>query len=65
MKYIFSVLGISIIAIVLALGISSLIFWGLGNLIIWVFNINYIWTIWHGLVCALAFALLKELFDRK
>lgn len=65
MKYIFGILGVSIVTIIVAFGLSSLIFWGLGNLIIWVFKINYTWTILHGLVCALVFALLKEIFDRK
>lgn len=58
MKYIFGVLSVSVIAIVL----SSLIFWSLGNLIIWLFKINYTWTILHGLACALVYALLEDIF---
>lgn len=68
MKYVFGAFGIlflSILAFAVLLGLSSLIFWGLGNLIIWVFKINYTWTIWHGLVCVLVFGLLKEIFDGK
>lgn len=68
MKYVFGAIGIiilSILVVLLAISLSSLIFWGLGNLIIWVFKINYTWTILHGLVCAVVFALLKEIFDGK
>ncbi len=68
MKCIFGAIGIiilSILVVLLAISLSSLIFWGLGNLIILVFKINYTWTIWHGLVCALVFVLLKEIFNRK
>ena len=51
--------------IALVLSLSALIFWGLGNLIIWAFGIKFAWTFWHGLVCALVFGLLKEIFGRK
>ena len=61
MKYILIVLG-TIFIIAFAFVLSSLIFWGLGNLIIWIFKINYTWTFLHGLACALVFALLKEIF---
>lgn len=52
----------TILIIALCFGLSSLIFWSIGNLIIWAFKINYVWTIWHGLVCVLLFLLLKEIF---
>ena len=45
--------------------IGSLIFWGLGNLIIYVFNIDYTWTIGHGFVCQFVYLLLKEIFGRR
>ncbi len=67
MKKLLFVLGTllgSIIIIAVNFGLSSLIFWGLGALIIWVFKIKYTWTIWHGLVCALVFVLLKEIFGK-
>ena len=64
MKYILIALG-TIFIIASAFILSSIIFWGLGNLIIWVFKIDYTWTIWHGLACALVFALLKDIFNRK
>ena len=54
----------SITILILATILSSLIFWGLGNLIIWVFDINYKWTILHGLVCWLIYLLLKEIFGK-
>lgn len=53
MKYL--LIGLrTILAIAFVLSLSALIFWGLGNLTIW--------TFWHGLVCALVFGLLKEIF---
>ena len=61
MKYLLVGLG-TILTIAFLLSLSALIFWGLGNLIIWVLKINYIWTFWHGLACALVFGLLKEIF---
>ena len=67
MKKILFILGTSIgafLIIILCLGLSSWIFWGIGNLIVWVFKINYVWTIWHGLVCSLVFVLLKEIFGK-
>lgn len=56
-----SVLYSIIIAfIVMFLGAS--IFWGLGNLVIWVFRIDYTWTILHGLVAEFFYVVLKEIF---
>lgn len=45
--------------------IGSLIFWGLGNLVIIVFKIKYNWTILHGMVCELMFVLLKDIFSKE
>lgn len=62
-----SVLLISLFLIFIMLfGIflSTLIFWGIGNLAVFVFSISYDWTIWHGLLCALLFTLLKEMFSK-
>lgn len=67
MKKLLLVLGTIIGAILIyafCLGLSSLIFWGIGNLIVWIFKIHYDWTIWHGLACALVFVLLKEIFRK-
>lgn len=47
---------------VVSVGISTLIFWGLGYFICDVFAINFIWTIWHGLAIALIYSLLHNLF---
>lgn len=63
MKYLLVGLG-TILTIAFVLSLSALIFWGLGNLIIWAFDIKFVWTFWHGLVCALAFSLLKEIFGK-
>lgn len=61
MKYLLIGLG-AILIIAILLSLSALIFWGLGNLVILVFSIDFVWTFWHGLVCALVFILLKEIF---
>lgn len=47
---------------IVSLGLSTLIFWGLGYLICELFAINFIWTIWHGFVIALIYNLLHNLF---
>lgn len=52
---------LSIVAVLL----GSLIFWGLGNLIIMVFNINYKWTFIHGFVIELIWIMLKQLLGGK
>ena len=44
--------------------IGSLIFWGLGNLVIWVFKINYTWTFLHGLIAEFIYVILKEIFGK-
>lgn len=44
--------------------ISSLIFWGLGNLVILVFKINYTWTFLHGLVAELIYLIIKGIFNK-
>ena len=64
MKYLLVGLG-TILTIAFLLSLSALIFWGLGNFIIWAFGIKFVWTFWQGLVCALVFVLLKDIFSRK
>lgn len=63
MKYLMIGIG-TILIMSMLFSLSALIFWGLGSLIIWVFKINFAWTFWHGLVCALVFVLLKEIFGK-
>jgi hypothetical protein len=58
MEYIFY----KIIALILIVLIGGSIFWGLGNLIIFVFKINYEWTFLHGIVMDLIYLLFKGLF---
>lgn len=55
---------LDIMLVLLAISIETVILWGVGNLVIWVFNINYTWTIWHGLICALFYRLLKGIFNK-
>lgn len=40
-----SVIAILLLKVIL----MSLLIWGIGNFIIWIFDINYTWTIVHGL----------------
>lgn len=54
-------LAVSILLI--ALGINTLTFWGVGNLVIYAFNIDYTWTILHGFVFALVWNIVKGLFS--
>ena len=49
---IFIILAIIAGAIV-GLLINGLIWWGIGNLVIYVFNIDYVWTFLHGLCISL------------
>ena len=54
-----------LVAVIIVIVLGALIFWGLGNLAIWVFKIDYVWTIWHGLVAEFVFILLKDIFSKK
>lgn len=55
---------IGILVFIIGVAIGTLIFWGIGNLFIWIFNINYIWTIWHGLAVEIIYIILKGIFKR-
>lgn len=55
----------AIIMVIIMIIVGSLIFWGIGNLIIYVFKINYVWTIWHGFIVELIYIILKEIFGGK
>lgn len=52
------------LTILFVYGLSILIFWGVGNFIIWVFQINYNWTLLHGLATTLIYQILKEIFQK-
>lgn len=54
---------IFLIALILMITISTMIMWGVGNLIIWVFKINYNWTLWHGLASCCIYWLLRGIFN--
>ena len=51
-----------ILGAIIGILLGSLIFWGLGNLIINVFAINYIWAFKHGFVAELIFLVLRSIF---
>lgn len=46
------------------IGISTLIFWGLGNLVIWAFKIDFRWEIWHGLIITFLYMILRGIFSK-
>lgn len=48
------------LVIILCFVLSGLFFWGLGLLIIDVFNITYTWTFMHGLCIAILVWVLKK-----
>lgn len=52
----FLILAISVLAI------EGLIFWGIGSLIIYVFNIPFSWGFLEGVVVALCFEILSSIF---
>ena len=45
--------------------LGSLICWGLGNVIIFIFKINYTWTFLHGFGLELIYLFLRGLFKQK
>ena len=55
------ILGI-LLGVFVGIIIGALIFWGLGNLFIYAFNIDYEWTFLHGFVSELIWMLLIQLF---
>lgn len=48
-----------LILLVIYVIVGTLIFWGIGNLFIMVFNINYKWTFVHGFLIELIWIVLK------
>lgn len=52
MKSLIIVLGIMIFIVLIYL-LEGLLFWGLGNLIIFLFGLNFKWTYFHGLGLAI------------
>lgn len=53
-----------ILATIIVIGLGSLIFWGIGNLVIFVFHIDYTWTFLHGFATDLVFLALKGIFNK-
>ena len=51
-----------IIALMIVIGaflLAGLVFWGLGNLVIYLFRLNYEWTFFHGLGTELIIFIIK------
>lgn len=59
-----NILAIIIVMVVLSLVISfeGLIVWGIGVFVCNVFNINYVWTFWHGVATTLVLAVIGSFF---
>jgi len=51
-----------LILVISVLAIEGLIFWGIGSLIIYVFNIPFSWGFLEGVVVALCFEMLSSIF---
>lgn len=51
-----------LILVISVLTIEGLIFWGIGSLIIYVFNIPFSWGFLEGVVVALCFEMLSSIF---
>lgn len=54
-----------IIVCIIVMVVGSLIFWGVGNLVILVFRIDYLWTFLHGFVAMLIYLILHGLFHNE
>lgn len=59
-----NILAIIIVMVVLSLLISfeGLIVWGIGVFVCNVFNINYVWTFWHGVATTLVLTIVGSFF---
>lgn len=59
-----NILAIIIVMVVLSLVISfeGLIVWGIGVFVCNVFNINYVWTFWHGVATTLVLSVIGGFF---
>ena len=59
-----NILAIIIVMVVLSLAISfeGLIVWGVGVFVCNVFNINYVWTFWHGIATTLVLTVVGGFF---
>ncbi len=55
------ILGVILIVVLVGI-IQSMFFWGLGLLILKVFEISYTWTFWHGFVTAIVVDVLAGIF---
>ena len=56
------IIGIALFAVYT---IDALLLWGIGNLILHLFSIEYTWTFWHGFGTAIIIGLFKCIFKGK
>lgn len=64
MKFGATFLFLATLLILIIFFVSSLIFWGLGVLIINVFEINYTWSFLHGICTTIIVSILSSIFKR-
>ena len=48
-----------LIGIIIGLSLEALLFWGIGNLILWLLNMDFNWTFIHGLVMAIILCVIR------
>lgn len=48
-----------LLKLIITVLIYSLLLWGLGNLIIWLFSIDFTWSYLQSLACTLILGILK------
>lgn len=59
-----TIILVMICAIILCFLATSFVFYGVGNLIIYVFKLNYVWTFPHGICLAIIITILKSIFRK-
>lgn len=56
---------IAVIIIISAYLLMGLVFWGLGNLVIYLFGLNYQWTFLHGLGMETLAIIIRLIFSKE
>lgn len=54
----FLLIIVTLIIVVLTFALNGLVFWGLGVAFVKVFNINFVFTYWQGLIIGTIFSLI-------
>ena len=62
MKKIISSVLFVVLCLLIVFGLSGLILWGIGVAVCKVFEINYNWTFWHGLITGIVLTIIGNTF---